>query len=130
MITKGSKLYSILLQKCPNCHEGKMFEHAVWSSKFAKMNDNCSHCGFDFKQEPSYYFGAMYVSYGIQVAIFVGIFLLLRYTIDPHPDVYIYSMIAATVLIIPWNFRISRSAWINMFVSYKQFGKQTSIKPE
>ncbi len=118
MINKGSKLYSVTHQKCPRCHEGDMFVHPTFSTKFMEMHKTCPACEFDFVQEPSFYFGAMYFSYGIQVTVFAIIYILLRYTIDPGMWTYLITMIAALILIIPLNFRWSRVAWINLFVAY------------
>jgi uncharacterized protein (DUF983 family) len=120
MITKGTKLYSVLHQKCPKCQEGKMFAHGAFSTSFAEMNKNCPVCGFDFIQEPSFYFGAMYFSYAFQVGIFVAVYLLLRYTFNPDTWTYVWWMIAAVVALLPLNFRMSRAAWINLFVAYKK----------
>lgn len=120
MLRKGIKLYSVVNLKCPRCHEGDMFSHPVWSAKFAEMNKQCEVCGFDFIQEPSYYFGAMYISYGMQVAVFVAVYLGLRYTINPDTWTYVWAMIAASILILPFNFRISRAGWINLFFSYRK----------
>lgn len=119
MVGKGTKLYSVLHQKCPRCHEGDMFSNSVWSPKFSAMHKNCPVCGFDFIQEPSYYFGAMYFSYAFQVAVFVLVYLVLRYTYNPDTWTYVIFMILGAVLILPVNFRMSRSAWINLFVSYR-----------
>lgn len=122
MVGKGTKLYSVLHQKCPRCHEGDMFSHSVWSPKFSAMHKNCPECGFDFIQEPSYYFGAMYFSYAFQVAVFVLVYLVLRYTYDPDTWTYVIFMILGAILILPINFRMSRAAWINLFVSYQPNG--------
>jgi uncharacterized protein (DUF983 family) len=120
MIHKGTHLYSILHQKCPKCQEGDMFKYSTVSIKFMEMNKTCPCCGFDFVQEPSFYFGAMYVSYAIQVAVFVGVYLALRITIDPASWVYMTSMVLGAVVILPLNFRWSRVTWLNFFTSYDQ----------
>lgn len=120
MIKKNSSPQSIVLQKCPRCHEGRMFNHAAYSSRFMEMNSTCSHCGLDFIQEPSFYFGAMYFSYAIQVAIFILVYLILRYTFNPDTWTYVIWMIAASVLILPFNYRVSRVLWINLFISYEE----------
>lgn len=96
-----------------------MFKHAPYSTKFAEMNSNCPVCGFDLIQEPAFYFGAMYFSYAIQVAVFVAVYFLLRFTIDPSTNTYICTMIIAVIAILPLNYRWSRVAWINLFTSYK-----------
>jgi uncharacterized protein (DUF983 family) len=119
MIAKGTKLYSIVHQRCPRCQEQDMFKYSAFSPRFAVMNKSCPGCGFDFIQEPSFYFGAMYVSYAIQVAVFIAVYLVLRYTIDPGTWTYVTWMIIGAIAILPVNFRLSRAAWINLFVSYE-----------
>ena len=39
------------------------------------MHDHCRSCGFKYKIEPSFFFGAMYVSYAVNVAIGVAAFI-------------------------------------------------------
>jgi uncharacterized protein (DUF983 family) len=95
-----------------------MFQHATMSFKFMQMNKSCPCCGFDFVQEPSFYFGAMYVSYAIQVAVFVAVYLALRITIDPASWVYMTGMVVGAVVILPLNFRLSRVTWLNFFTWY------------
>jgi uncharacterized protein (DUF983 family) len=119
MFSKGSKLYSIIHEKCPQCQEGDMFKYGALSPKFMQMHKNCPVCGFDFIQEPSFYFGAMYFSYAIQVVIFVMVYLILRYTINPGDWTYVLWMMGASLAITPFNFRWSRLAWINLFARYK-----------
>jgi uncharacterized protein (DUF983 family) len=96
-----------------------MFKHGTLSTKFMQMHKSCPACGFDFIQEPSFYFGAMYFSYAIQVAVFTFVYLLLRYTFDPDEWTYIVWMIVAVVAILPLNFRWSRLAWLNLFARYR-----------
>lgn len=119
MFAKGSKLYSVIHQKCPRCQEGDMFTYRTLSPKFAVMNKVCPVCGLDFNPEPAYYFGAMYFSYAVQVAVFVGVFLLLRFTIDPSVLTYVIWVTVVSVIITPLNFRWSRLAWINLFFKYR-----------
>ena len=114
-LMKETKLYSVLYQKCPNCYKGNMFKHGPFSLRFADMHKNCPKCKFDFIQEPSFYFGAMYVSYAIQVAMFVMVYLVLRYTINPDTWTYVIWMVVGVVAILPLNFRWSRVAWLSMF---------------
>jgi uncharacterized protein (DUF983 family) len=116
MKTNGNKLYSVFYQKCPNCHEASMFTHSPFSTKFMDMHKTCPACGFDFVQEPSFYFGAMYFSYAFQVVVFVAVYLALRYTINPDTWTYVIWMIIGSLLITPLNYRWSRVAWINCFV--------------
>jgi len=119
MFAKGSKLYSIIHQKCPRCQEGDMFKYRTLSPRFMQMNKTCPECGLDFNPEPAYYFGAMYFSYAVQVGVFVGVYLLLRFTADPSLATYVLGVLIGSLLILPWNFRLSRLAWINLFYKYR-----------
>jgi hypothetical protein len=67
----------------------------------------------------------MYFSYAVQVAVFVGVYLLLRFTINPIWWTYVIWVTLVSVLVLPWNFRWSRLAWINLFVSYRD---QATVK--
>ena len=77
MLKKGSKLYSILTGTCPKCHEESMYceKNPYKLSSIYKMHDTCSHCETKYMIEPSFFYGAMYVSYGVTVAIGVAIFV-------------------------------------------------------
>jgi uncharacterized protein (DUF983 family) len=118
MITKGTKLYSVVHQKCPRCQQGDMFKYSAFSTRFTEMNKKCPVCELDFIKEPSFYFGAMYFSYAFQVAVIVAVYIALRFAIDPGSWTYVIAMMSAVVLIVPFNFRWSRVAWINVFESF------------
>jgi hypothetical protein len=48
------------------------------------MHDNCSHCGLKYQIEPSFFYGAMYVSYGLNVAgiaAFIISFIIFGYSL-------------------------------------------------
>ncbi|HEY8936424.1 MAG TPA: DUF983 domain-containing protein, partial [Cyclobacteriaceae bacterium] len=64
--------------------------------------------------------GAMYFSYAFQTAICVAVCLILRFTLNPDTWTYVTWMIAGSIVILPWNYRWSRVAWINLFSSYKK----------
>ena len=73
MFKKGTKLYSIFFGKCPRCNEGDFFKYQFTfnPSKITKIHKNCAHCDLKYMIEPSFYYGAMYVNYGITVALSV-----------------------------------------------------------
>jgi len=119
MFAKGTKLYSVIHQKCPRCQEGDMFKYGALNPKFSVMNHACSVCGLEFVPEPAYYIGAMYFSYAVQVAVFVGVYLVLHFTMDPSVMTYVIGVTVGSILILPWNFRLSRLAWINLFINYR-----------
>ena len=120
---KGSKLYSIFNNKCPRCHEGEFFVHKSTYNlnKFTQMHDNCDQCGLSYKQEPGYYYGAMYVSYAINVAIMVSVWV--AYLVLASDLFSIWYMVLASMVIglilAPLTFRLARLTWINFFIRYK-----------
>lgn len=121
---KGSKTYSILKHKCPVCHEGDVYKttNPYDLKKFDKMYDRCSYCHHKYEIEPGFFFGAMYVSYGITVAIAVSVFVG-TYVLFPQAEYYHYiiNIILGMVLLMPITFRFSRIIWMNLFSG---FGKR------
>ena len=75
-----------------------------------KMHHSCPGCGQDFMPEPGFYFGAMYFSYAINVALMAT--FGIAYEVLFRPDnvlITLASVFIPTVLLSPWNFRISRA---------------------
>jgi len=121
MINRGTKFYSVVHEKCPRCQEGDLFVTSPLNlRRFTQMLEFCPHCGLRFEMEPSFFFGSMYVSYGFQVAILVATYLGLRLTVDPSAWIYVLTAVAATLVTLPFSFRLSRAIWINLFVSYRK----------
>ena len=118
MLKKGNKLYSILTGSCPKCHRESMYEvrNPYNPGTLFKMHERCSHCGTRYKIEPSFFYGAMYVSYAVGIAFgvaaFVIAFLLLNATL-----VQTFIAIFITLLVfMPVISRLSRNIWINLFM--------------
>jgi len=67
MFRKGNKLQSVFLGSCPKCQGESMYkdQNPYHLGRVYKMSEKCSKCGFKYKIEPSFFFGAMYVSYGL-----------------------------------------------------------------
>jgi uncharacterized protein (DUF983 family) len=120
LLPKSSALYSIFNQKCPKCHQGDMYEAGMYNlRKFQRMPQSCDKCGQPFFLEPMFYEGAQYVSYAIQVALFVSWFVAFNVLFDEFMLVWFISSISvASVLMIPLNWRMSRVVWLHFFVKY------------
>lgn len=120
MLKKGSKLNSILTGTCPRCNEERMYvdRNPYNLPKLFKMYDHCSHCGLQYQLEPSFFYGAMYVNYGLTVALGVAVFLLTKVLMDFTITESFISIIVALVVLMPVNLRLARNIYINMFVSY------------
>ena len=120
MLKKGSKLNSILTGSCPRCHEESMYvdKNPYHLSKLYTMHDDCSHCKLHYNIEPSFFYGAMYVSYGVTVAISIAAFIISFVFFKMSLKYSFISIIAAIILSYPYVLRLSRNIYINMFVSY------------
>lgn len=121
-----TKLYSVLKNKCPRCHEGNFFEtnDPYDLKKFSRMNARCPLCNEDFQREPGYYFGATYVSYGLTVGFGIALFLLfcVVFNFGTIPFLLIFS--ALLILLLPLFYRFARLIWINLFVNFKAVRKE------
>ncbi len=116
---EGNKLYSIFNFKCPRCHIGDLFTYGAYNlKKFQKMNAKCPNCKLRYMSEPSFFDGAMYVSYAMQVALIITVFVALNILGFNHLWLMISICVILSVLLIPITFRLSRSIYINIFVKY------------
>ena len=121
MLKKGSKLNSILTGSCPRCQNESMYldKNPLHFSKLLKMNENCSHCGLKYQIEPSFFYGAMYVSYGLNVALGVAAFIISYVILNSSIKTAFISIIVSNVVLFPFVLRWARNVYINMFVSYE-----------
>jgi uncharacterized protein (DUF983 family) len=120
-VLKGSKLYSVLYQKCPRCHEGDLFleRNPYKINRLFHMPDKCDHCGQVYSLEPSFFYGAMYVNYALTVAIAVAMFIAMWVLGSPWDlHEYLIGIVIGIVILAPLTFRLGRAIWINFFISY------------
>jgi len=121
MLKKGNKLYSILTGSCPKCHEESMYlnNNPYAISQIFKMHERCSHCGTKYKIEPSFFYGSMYVSYGVGVAFAVATFVIAFLFIETSLVNTFIAIVLTMVVFMPFIIRLSRNIWINLFVKYE-----------
>jgi uncharacterized protein (DUF983 family) len=126
MIKKGSKLYSILFNKCPKCHEGDfMVEKNIFKlHKAFKMHESCSKCGLKYMMEPSFFYGAMYVNYGLTVGIGIITFAICMLFFNTSLLGSFIPIVVMLILTAPVTIRLSRIIWINLFVKYSPPSKE------
>ncbi|MCM4166972.1 hypothetical protein KCTC52924_01828 [Arenibacter antarcticus] len=120
MLKKGNKLYSILTGTCPKCHEESMYmdKNPYNMLNIFKMHDRCSHCNTKYKIEPSFFFGAMYVSYGVGIAFGVAAFVISFLFLKTSLITTFIAITLTLVVFMPFIIRVSRNIWINLFVHY------------
>jgi len=120
MLKKGSKLNSILTGSCPKCQKESMYldKNPLHLTKVLKMNDHCSHCGLKYQIEPSFFYGAMYVSYGLNVAVGIAAFIVSFVFFGVTIEQSFLAIVISLIVLFPFVLRLSRNLYINMFVSY------------
>jgi len=125
MLKKGSKLNSILTGSCPRCQNESMYveKNPYKISKLYQMHDTCSHCGLQYNIEPSFFYGAMYVSYGLTVAIGVATFIVSNVFFGLNLVQSFVAIIISLLVLAPITARLARNIYINIFVHYDKDAK-------
>lgn len=120
MFKKGTKLYSVLTGSCPKCHEESMFKNKnpYILSEALSMNETCSNCDTKYKIEPSFFYGAMYVSYAVGIAFAVAAFVISYFVFEANINIIFISIIVTLIVFMPIILRLSRTIWINFFMHY------------
>jgi len=120
MLKKGNKLYSILTGSCPRCHQESMYldKNPYHMGKIFEMNDRCEHCDLKYKIEPSFFYGAMYVSYGVGIAFAVAAFVIAKLFFGATLITTFIAIVITMIVFMPIIMRLSRNIWINIFVKY------------
>jgi uncharacterized protein (DUF983 family) len=108
---------ALIQGKCPRCRRGDIFKYPIGKHffQFNKMNETCPHCQVRLEPEPGFYQGAMYVGYGITMVVVILISIILYLAGHPSEWVYIGTVIAVMILIIPFNYRYSRILYLHFF---------------
>lgn len=87
-------------------------------TKLFKMNERCSSCNTKYKIEPSFFYGAMYVSYGLGVAFAVATFIIAFVFLNASLSQTFLAIVVTLIVMMPVIIRLSRNIWINLFMSY------------
>jgi hypothetical protein len=83
ILKKGSKLFSIFHLKCPKCQNGNLFcvSNPYNLKRMLDMPAQCPTCHQDFKIEPGFYLGALWMTYPLVmiVAVTIPLIMLIHY---------------------------------------------------
>lgn len=113
-------IYSIILNKCPRCHEGQVFENnnPYRLGHMFNIHKNCSHCDLKYEKEPSFFYGAMYASYALTSGWFIVWFFMDMFIL--HMDTLSFALFITLSIIAlsPLTIRVSRLLWLNFFNKY------------
>ncbi|WP_378178723.1 DUF983 domain-containing protein [Aquimarina sp. SS2-1] len=117
---KGTKIYSIFTGTCPVCQNESMYKEVnpYKLGKVFQMHERCSHCNTKYKIEPSFFYGAMYVSYGVGIAFAVAAFIIGHLFLKMGLLHTFFAIVGTLIIFFPIILRISRNIWINIFMHY------------
>jgi uncharacterized protein (DUF983 family) len=120
-MAERSGLFSILNLRCPKCRTGQLFQSGKISrpGSLFTMHPTCPHCKQSFEPEPGFYYGAMFVSYGINTALFLVFWVTLLLIYPDYSLFMLLSILTAVVILsLPLSFRLSRAIWLALFVRF------------
>ncbi|MDB3874977.1 DUF983 domain-containing protein [Flavobacteriaceae bacterium] len=121
---KTGKLYSIFFNKCPRCNKGKFWKsNNPYYNLFLNGGENHSHClncDLKFEIEPGFFYGAMYISYGLGIGI-GSLILIISLAVFQMKNIFLLSLIIGISILIlaPVNYFLSRLIWLNTFIDNK-----------
>ena len=108
-----NRLSAFLTKKCPNCEVGPVFKK-VGRFSFFKMHTHCSNCNHKFEREPGFFVGALYVFYGLNVAVSIATFIV---TYVLYSDIILFGIANAILLVglSVFNYKYSLLIWMYLF---------------
>jgi hypothetical protein len=78
------------------------------------MHEKCSECGCDFRREPGFYLGSIYVNYGLTAVVVTVTYVVAQFQGYGRSKLLMAAMLAWCVLFPLWFFRYARSLWLGM----------------
>lgn len=120
LLKDSNPIRSTLKFKCPRCHQGDLFlNKSVYQYKgFFDMPKRCPKCGQDFEIETGFYYGAMYSSYAVTVAITVAVFTLVNLLNIFSLTSFLILDAITLIATMPYVVKISRSIWIATIIPF------------
>ncbi len=94
--------------RCPRCGEGRVF------SGLFRVQPRCPVCGLVFEREPGYFVGAIYLNYGMTVAVALAGYFALDAWLDLTVGQQLGTWGTFVVLFPLWSFRYSKALWLSL----------------
>jgi hypothetical protein len=123
LISQGSKLYSILFNKC---HIGSFWatNNPIKNMFFSTKNtcQTCANRSLNYELEIGFWDGCMYVGYAISVAVMLLFWTLTTFFI-PLINIFneILIIVTAILIVSPFNYHFSRLISFNKFQASFRF---------
>jgi len=87
------------------------------------MNDRCPECGLLFNREAGYFLGAMYISYGLALAVICGFGAVLWAVTGWRVDKVALWAVVLFLPLAPMLTFLSRVLWIYLDQTFDPEGK-------
>ena len=123
--------YSTFFNKCPRCHSAPVFKKSnpYALSKMFHVHERCNSCDLKYEKEPSFFYGAMYVSYALTSGWFIVWFILYLTVLEMDTLLFAILVSVSIIALSPITLRLSRMLWLNFFYSYdKKWCKSSTHK--
>jgi uncharacterized protein (DUF983 family) len=121
-------LGSVATNRCPHCRQTSMFHHGPFSLQGPlTMKDACEKCTQPFELEQGFYYGAMFIGYIMSGFTALGIGAFALFVLQQPVFVSIGIMVVMMMLTYTIQYRLARSLWLHIFVTY---GKDKPITPK
>lgn len=78
------------------------------------MHPQCDLCGTDFRREPGFYLGSIYVNYGLTAAVVTVVNVTAQITGHGRDPRLLWGSLGFCILFPLWFFRYARSLWLGM----------------
>jgi uncharacterized protein (DUF983 family) len=113
-MNQPAKNVSIFSNRCPECHQGKVFNY------FFFINKRCPHCNFLFEREEGYFLSPMIISYGMSLLLTLPLALLMIFKYEME---FAAAMSAQGVFIVitgPILYRYAKLMWLHLETRFDQ----------
>ena len=125
-----NKRTAILTMKCPRCYEGDMYSAPITKGIY-KMHKECPVCHQPYELEPGFFWGAMYVGYGLSAGYMLTSVAIMILGFGWSINLAFLISILGGIVIFPLVARLARTIWIHIYVAYdKNFTREQNNHKE
>jgi uncharacterized protein (DUF983 family) len=93
------------------------------------MYERCPHCELRFEREPGYFVGAMYLNYGLTVAVVIAGHFCLDVLVPLSLATHVVLWGAVAILLPLLLFRHSRCLWLAFDFTFDPVDSKPPVRP-
>ena len=83
------------------------------------MHERCDHCGQKFEIEPGFWYGSLWMSYPLVVAVELPFLFMALFNTLGSPWIAFMLMLVGFAVFWPLFMRLGRSIWVHIWVKYQ-----------